>query len=187
LTYRKAGKMVPKTVVWGVIGLLGLAACSSGKVDTGVKAQSTSPPPPARSTTTLRTDFALGDKVTTAEGNTVQARTFELPIKTTGAYPPRPAAGSQFGAADIEVCAVGDARAAGRLANPPGYSVKFSDNTEAEGSLGQERKPGLPARNLVPGECVRGWVSFEIPKTERPTFVAFDFMGTAIRWALPGA
>jgi hypothetical protein len=35
-----------------------------------------------------------------------------------------------------------------------------------------------------PGECVKGWVYFEVPKEKSPEFVVFSSEGSRFEWSL---
>jgi hypothetical protein len=48
------------------------------------------------------------------------------------------------------------------------WKLRFSDNTEAIEDGAPVREPDLSAGDLIPGDCARGWVIFEVPAGARP-------------------
>jgi hypothetical protein len=59
------------------------------------------------------------------------------------------------------------------------------DDTRLQTALATAIEPALPLSNLAPGDCVRGYVTFEPPQGESPKFVLFE-QSTAppIKWAI---
>lgn len=78
----------------------------------------------------------------------------------------------QFAAADIEGCAAASATAGASL-NPFDFRLQMPDNTRLSATPGW-REPSLNATTLVAGDCVRGWVTFEVPVGQLPATVNFE-------------
>jgi hypothetical protein len=75
----------------------------------------------------------------------------------------------RYAAAEVEVCARKQ-----RLEAAPFWSLRFSDNTEAIDGFAQSvREPRLSGFDLTPGDCLRGWVSFEVPAGARPVRLGY--------------
>jgi hypothetical protein len=98
-----------------------------------------------------------------------------------------PTAGNQLGAADVQVCQSphpSSAAVADYPFGPSDFEVQLATNRRADSSFGGP-EPGLNSTTLAPSECVRGWVTFSIPKTEAPSNLLFNPVGTTLlKWSL---
>jgi hypothetical protein len=45
------------------------------------------------------------------------------------------------------------------------------------------RQPALTATSVAPGECARGWLTFDVPAGQTPRYLVFSSSST-IYWAL---
>ena len=105
-----------------------------------------------------------------------------LPISPTGRLPctpyPRPPRlpkllsklkpGKQFASADVEVCAKEQIRE-----NIFDFELGTSDNVRLSGST-RGTQPPFGATDIAPGDCVRGYITYEIPQEAAPTYVHYD-------------
>ncbi len=92
----------------------------------------------------------------------------------------RPKGGMEFGAIDVEGCANNDAQ---RFSlNPFYFNLQMPDNTRSESTM-PAAEPELNHTELAPGECVRGYVTFEVPQGQTPIAIYFKPMGgESARW-----
>jgi hypothetical protein len=83
-------------------------------------------------------------------------------------------------AVDVEACATSD-----KLDISPGeFELQLDDNTRAERSIASH-KPELHSTTVAPGDCLRGFVTYDVPNGRTPTMVmSEDFSGTILRWKL---
>lgn len=170
-----------------LIGLLVSAAtftaCTSGTatVDQDVAARPATSSSAAVTTTTDPgpAPLLIGEGAPTRDGNVVKVVTYHQPVPA-GAIEPDP--GMEYGAIEVEICA--GRRGAPRV-TPDGFSVELPDGTRRGRSRFGPREPALAEASLGPGECVRGWVSFEVPTNERPVHVVFSG-SSVVRWGAGG-
>ena len=94
----------------------------------------------------------------------------------------RPEGGMEFGAIDVEGCANDDAQ---RFSlNPFYFNLQMPDNTRSESTM-PAAEPELNHTDLAPGECVRGFVTFEVPQGQTPVAIHFrPIGGESARWNL---
>jgi hypothetical protein len=121
-----------------------------------------------------------GKPVTSPSGETVQLLQFEsdIPIPPPCGPQETPTRCSnsrpmyertdRYAAAELEVCARTQ-----RLEAAPFWTLRFSDNTEANDFGQSVREPRLLGFDLTPGDCLRGWVSFEVPAGARPVRLGY--------------
>jgi hypothetical protein len=94
----------------------------------------------------------------------------------------KPAAGKEYRNFDVEICG----GSIGGSANPLQFEASMKDNTRRTPHLLDIAEPGLPAADLSPGECVRGWVTFEVPAGQmaqlryKPNYIT----GPTLAWTL---
>ncbi len=64
------------------------------------------------------------------------------------------------------------------------FDLQMPDNTRLQPTV-PAIDPILPATDLLPGECVRGNVTFEVPQEATPDHVVFEKMsGETAKWAI---
>lgn len=129
---------------------------------------------PAAATAAPKADPRVGQEVTLGDGSkyTVYAL---VPWTSTNMFE-KPAAGTHFLTADVQECAgstSGDA-------NPYNWSLQANDNTRVQPYLGS-REPALHSVTIGPGQCDRGWVTFEVVNSATIVKVVTD-QGDGIRW-----
>jgi len=94
-------------------------------------------------------------------------------------------AGYEFADIDVKVCNVGGTDV---VANPGWWTLQMPDDTQAKWD-GGGRTPDIGSSSVSNGQCVRGWVTFEIPAGARPSTIiwtATDFK-TTLRWQTTGS
>lgn len=123
-------------------------------------------------------DLVVGDTALTESGNQITVHSFE-DVPPTDVWQPEP--GFEFVAADVEGCANVNAESAASL-NPYDFQLQMPDNTRLDSDVGV-REPPLNDTTLPPGECVRGYVTYQVPEGETPTDVIFTG-SSIIEWAV---
>jgi hypothetical protein len=181
--------------VLAVAAGLTLAACSNTPAATTV--------PPAATTAAAATPSgsptpAAPTPAPTTPGNlrpgqSVNAGT--LVIATYYAYKqpvaksaPRPAAdGYTWGAIDIKVCAV-NGHGPDLEVSATSWTLVYADSTTARPSnitYNQFPQPGYPYDTNVPwGRCIRGWLTFAVPPSGKPTMVEYQPSSGTFDWSV---
>lgn len=135
----------------------------------------TEPPPPPTS------DLKIGDPATTANGNTITVYSYEAPATI---FDPPP--GKVLAAIDVEGCTRPDLEGTVTI-GPIDFQLQMPDNTRRDPfSL---KEPALHETALAAGDCVRGFMTFEVPEGVTPLFVIFNpraLLGNPvpIKWAV---
>jgi hypothetical protein len=185
-----------RTSVLGMIGFVVvgasviLAACSSSaKVSTGkaagtVSTTTTGPTTTTTEATTTTTvsNFKVGDVVTTKAGNRITLHAWTFPAQAGNPYTTA-SAGTAYGAADVEGCAA--AGGSGGTFGPFDFQIQMADNTRLQPTYGGPG-PMLNSTTLAAGDCVRGWISYNVPVGGHPAFLVYGqaFGSESIKWAL---
>ena len=185
---------------WLIVAVIVLAGCGSDKTQqlaaelaastTTTTAPTTSTTTTTRPTTTTAKRFVVGDKiVSTKSGSTDvlfshQVFSYEQPVAPPDRFT-NPAAGMEFGVADVEVCA-GTEKVS---YNPFAWNAQTPDNRRYRTTFQRLRNPTLSSGDIAPGAgCVRGWVTFELPVGQRPTSLVHDYFGSVVtHWFLTAA
>lgn len=139
------------------------------------------PQPSPTPTPTAPKDFPIGYKATYDDGTTVQVFTAE-PYQSPDQFE-QPQTDNRFFTTDVQECA--GASAKNVSANPFDWTLQMPDNTRIDSGIGA-RKPALNSTDLAPGDCARGWVTFETPAKVMPHFVIFATPPyLRARWIVP--
>lgn len=134
--------------------------------------------------------LVLGDKATTAKnGTTLAVLSYESPSTVRGADPEK---GFEFSAIEVNGCAGPDSENSLMHIGPDAFELRLSDGTrlypEGSGEETKVKEPALQSMNPLPGECGRGFVTFQTPTDERPELVLFEeqfVLEDAIAWKVP--
>ncbi len=96
----------------------------------------------------------------------------------------KPDEGKQSAVVDVEGCAGNNLMDEERYLNPFDFSLQMPDNTRIEPTM-PVVDPALNHTDLLPEDCVRGLVTFQVPKGQRLSYVRFDqmFPEEMARWA----
>lgn len=126
--------------------------------------------------------FAIGEMIETVHENRLTVHTVEFDVMDQY-ITPEP--GNIYIAFDVEGCA--NSTEAATL-NPNYFRVQMPDSSRINSYIGI-REPALNHTELVPGDCVRGWVTFEVPEAQRPTSINFEtydmeFRPIVLKWEL---
>ncbi len=139
---------------------------------TGTTPTTTSATTPAQASVTK-----LGSRVDTAQGN-VTVYAYEAPVSPPGATP-QP--GNVFADIDAEGCA-GPSAGPNTGIGPQFFYLQLGQS--AYHPVGTSKEPALRATKLAPGQCARGWVTFEIPQGAKPQYAIFN-SSKVIAWQIP--
>lgn len=191
---RDAGEGSRRAGLAGLL-LLAMAACSG---DRGGGASPTSAPAPTTAptttivSTTLNTGQVLntsspptttqpagnpiGTEIRTALGNTVTAYAYQaVPTDRTS---PTPAAGTTYAAVDVGGCV-----ATGNEGPDPQYFELVMPDASRLRPAVAVKQPPLRETRLAAGECIRGWITYEIPTAARPVALVYN-ASSLIRWTI---
>lgn len=102
----------------------------------------------------------LGQKITTASGNTVTVYSISYP------NPASPVS------ADVEVCA-GDKPT---FAFPSFFQIRFVDGGGL-GPYGSRKQPTFERTHLEPKQCVRGWLDYAVTTAQKPVSLHYHEAG----------
>lgn len=171
----RGGAKVKRIVVAGLVLLAGCSTENRAGVETGKVAETQSP------AATQKT-FAQGEKVETKTGNFVTFHAYG-PAKSDNQFI-KPKEGKEYAAIDMEFCAGLAVEEGAAGANPFDFAIQLPDNTRGEQTI-DIKEPGLHDTTLPPNECVRGWITFEIPAGQKATFVLYNGEDTIVKWAVP--
>jgi hypothetical protein len=164
-------------VLSGRVRSLTFAVVCSALIFTGCvssKGQTT----PAPTASVVSTVVAMGKAAKTAVGNTVVVRSYVSPVVSSKAAGP----GLIYAAADVEACAGPDASSQTGVARNL-FAVQTQDQTGWP-SVDPVKQPALRATYLAPNKCERGWVTFQVPKAQKPLFVVL-LASAVVKWKIP--
>lgn len=124
----------------------------------------------------------VGDTVTIEEGARVTVHSCLSPVSPNSNKQLAP--DFEFSAIEVEGCA-GPNQENFHFSSANFY-LQMADNTRFKVDYFSDTKfPVLHSSRLLPGDCVRGWCTFQTPKGERPIFVIYQHNQSIARWAIP--
>jgi hypothetical protein len=134
--------------------------------------------------------LVLGDTATTADnGTTLTVLSYESPSAVKGARPER---GFEFSGIEVKGCAGPDSENSLMHIGPGAFALRMPDGTRLQpeefGEKAKVREPALESMNPGPGECGRGFVTFQTPTGERPELVLYEeqfVLEDLIAWKVP--
>jgi hypothetical protein len=153
---------------------------------TTTEATSTTDEPAETTTpTTGRHQFTVGERVETSSGDFVQVFTYEQPVAPPDEFT-TPEAGNEWAVIDVEACAGPFDDPEGlRYANPFDFELIMPDNTRVISDL-PVREPALNDTELpYANDCVRGFVSYQVPAGQRPRAVEDTGTDPSVQWTIP--
>ncbi|MEX2158412.1 MAG: DUF4352 domain-containing protein [Dehalococcoidia bacterium] len=126
----------------------------------------------------------VGEAQETSSGNTMRIYAYEAPVPSTNEFL-APDPGNVFAAIDVEGC-TSSSPSASMSVNPFEFRLQLPDNTRIEPTF-SGREPALNGTNLLANDCVRGFVTFEIPEGTTPSYVVYegydeDFDPLILKW-----
>lgn len=140
-----------------------------------VTTRATTPPTTAKPVT----EGPLGSSFTVSPGDRkITAFTFRPAVEPANRYS-TPKAGMQFASVEVQECA----GAAGERFSPNrfDFELALTDNTRVRAGI-EVTTPQLASSPLLPGDCIRGWVSFEVPTTGTVRHVVYSEGNASAKW-----
>jgi hypothetical protein len=137
-------------------------------------------PAPTSTTQGVRT-VPLGTEVRTALGNTITVHGIDTAVASRGV---QPLSGRVFAAVDVGGCISSTSASAAEGPSPAFFELVLADDSRSRALTSGVKVPELRASRLAPGECVRGWITFEPQAGVKPVAVVFS-ASTLVRWTLP--
>lgn len=115
----------------------------------------------------------------------ITVHSYKTPVASTNRYN-RPEAGNILAAIDVQECA----GPAGEKFGPESparfdWQLILPDGSLEGPAFADVQQPQLVAKPLKGGDCIRGWVTFEVPTSGTPRFVAYDNAKLSARWRIP--
>ncbi len=159
----------------------GAAAEDSGGGEDGPKVTVSPPEDP---------QLVVGDGATTSSnGTTLAVLSYESPLTVEGARPER---GFEYAGIEVKGCAGSDSEQSLMHLGPDAFVLRmmggFRVHPEGFADEAKVKQPALQGMNPLPGECDRGFVTFQTRKGERPDLVLYEeqFVDkAAIAWKVP--
>jgi len=135
------------------------------------------PAPPAPSPTQTVEPTSVG-----RFGQAVKLDTLTVTVYRYKPLREEPIDGNHLGAVDIKVCNTD--KVAFSVGGPP-WSLIFADDTVSQKQWTGYLSPEYPinGRNVNPGRCVRGWITFELSGKQKPA--ALEYAPGAAEEGLP--
>lgn len=126
---------------------------------------------------------AIGESVVFSSGSKVTVHSYSSPVDPDNDFS-KPEAGTQFATIDVEGCA-GDQPEDEVSLNPYYFSLQMPDNARLRPTASVV-EPALPSTTLLPEDCVRGLVTFQVPQGQRPDYVRFEqpLPSEVAKWSL---
>jgi hypothetical protein len=163
----------------GVLYYLGTQTVQESAEKELAEKEPASNPPPAP--TAPPRPLALGESVDFEHGS-LRVYDYQDDVQANTGFGPILEPGNKFSAIDVEGC--NRDSDAGISIDALEFSLSMPDNTRVQPT-------GLPAVQpdmhnpvtLQRGECIRGWLSFQVPQETSPTIVLFNSKsGSTARW-----
>jgi hypothetical protein len=126
--------------------------------------------------------LAIGQEATTAAGTTVTVYAYEQPAVSDNRFI-QPDPGNEYAIADVGGCASPSATKTSYFSSGF-FELQMPDHTRRQNTI-SVREPALHTANLSAGDCLRGWLTFQVPIGTRPKFIiASDFInaGSSLKW-----
>jgi hypothetical protein len=100
---------------------------------------------------------------------------YESPVTVKNAKPDR---GFEFTSIEVKGCAGPDSENSLMHIGPGAFALRLQDSARLQpeefGEGAKVKEPALQSMNPLPGECGRGFVTFQTPTGERPELVLYD-------------
>lgn len=167
--------------------LLSASACGPNAAATGTDGEVT-----RKVTTSLPKDprLVVGDEaVTNANGTTLAVLSYKSPLKVAGASPER---GFAFSGIEVRGCAGPDSEQSLMSLGPNAFVLRTTNGArihpEGFSEDAKVKQPALESMNPFPGECDRGFVTFQTRRGERPELVVYEeefVMKNPVAWKIP--
>jgi hypothetical protein len=179
-----------------VVVVLALAACGGEKDGAARLAEPTSSTTERVNETTEKAEttttkapppetFGIGSRVETSRGNFITLHAYEQPVVPPEFFEPE--SGQEYAAADVEFCAAVDppesTGSSTYPVNPFDFELVMGDNTRRQADMGV-KEPTLNHTEVAVGDCVRGWVTYQVPAGIRPASLTVLRTDPIVKFAL---
>jgi len=104
--------------------------------------------------------FRIGQRINITDWGYVTLLSFELDVDPNDPFVPRSRDGWRYGLGDFEACLTRPGGSA--LVSEFDFFIQMENNTRVPPGA-RIRRPNLGSATLFEGDCVRGYISFEIP------------------------
>lgn len=175
---------------------IGVAACGSALTQVASVGQQTAhdaagnaPAAPQAQVPVPKADPLVGYEVTLADGAKIAVSTVQKNVAGGTMFGSTVTAGdgNSFWTANVQQCSSPTAKGA-TSANPFDWSMQTADNSRVTHGFYTVREPALHATDLAPGQCVRGWITFQVPTATPAVKVVYSGGGwdstTILRWSI---
>jgi hypothetical protein len=119
----------------------------------------------------------IGQKATFDNGGSVTVHSYQQPVFSDNRFS-QPKAGKEFAMIDVEGCG-GENQSS---MNPNYFQGQMGDNTRLQSTSITGLEPQLHHVDLLPDDCVRGNVGFEVPQGQSPQAIIFQQGQQTARW-----
>jgi FlaG/FlaF family flagellin (archaellin) len=171
------------TIIALLIAVLVIGGCNASSQPVPQKQKETATTTPTTQEKP-KTNFAIGDMVRFKDNQTIVAYSYLPEVNSSNQFlQPKP--GNKYVAVDVEGCAASNASTATQL-NMFSFELVMSNNTRISPTV-SIIEPGLNSVDLLPGDCGRGYVTFEIPKDQKPSSLTFKPLAAnqqPVKWTL---
>lgn len=150
------------------------------------------PTPTATPAPTPKPTVKVGDTIVFPGGGKGTVYALDQAVQPPDKYT-TPKQGFHFAAADVQQCA-SPTLAAGNIVdvNPFNYQLQMADNTRLEADI-SVKEPALHDTKLGAGDCVRGWITYQVPDGGKIADVVFSAVGgpnnqpLIVKWEVPAS
>ena len=169
-----------------------LAACGPSAVGSSEPDTATEKAHKPTMSTAENPKLIVGDTaITTEAGNKLTVHSYESPLSLESS---KPDSGFEFSAIDVEGCASPTSTRDLMHVGPVAFTLQLADGTRVKPEVfankdAEVKEPALQTMDASPGECDRGFVTFQTPRGKRPELVIFEeqFVTNVpdIAWKIP--
>lgn len=175
-----------------LLALAALAGCTTSTASPNTAGSpSPAPPSPAAAPPKPAGPNKIGALVVHPDGH-ADTTVLDYRQPVSGGIDANP--GMEWSAAEVKVC-IRRADGKNNTVSQDPWVLLYSDGSQYESAYASGPdfpKPEYPTsgdRIIPAGRCVKGWITFEVPKGRRPGLVSYSVEGLPepIEWAIPGA
>ncbi len=129
--------------------------------------------------------LVLGDAASIADGGWLTVHSYESPVSAPSSKK-HSEPGHEFSAIEVEGYAGENIEDYLDGLGESDFKLQMPDNTRLQWAFAVYLKqPALHYTRLTPGDCVRGWITFQTPQVDKPKFVVYSRKRTVLKWSIP--
>jgi uncharacterized protein DUF4352 len=117
-------------------------------------------------------------------GARLTVHSYEVPVPVPAWYQQQLTPGYELSAIDVEAYAGSNPEDYLDHIQSSDFKLQMQDSIRLTPAL-SVKKPALLNNPLDHGDNIRGWISFEVPKDEKPKFVVYSRRQSVVKWAIP--